>query len=978
MTVKIFIDLGTQPFVADLVFPNGMPEGGYVTLFVGCCQRTPQPGKQIDHISLDEGSSSAVPVVRKTCHNQTYTEFCDGKIYVRNGSSAGAGYSCSLRHSCESHVLTGQEHRRLHIQREVPELCGDITPIHKSPECYHCPHCSFTSSSRDQRTVHENSHGGALQSCILCKQAFKSRRTLNQHMCLHILHKPRCTVCNVVFLSEEQYNLHMQRDACRPAAAAAEIVPSLRAIKPPPPPSPPPPRTPTPQPAGSDSVASSSPPPPLPPPPASDGSASTAGDAPAASSGCWPYAIIKKFKKDPLLATLPPRRPRIPCPHCPRFCFSNGALQIHLRRKHISNAPLKCPHCPKRFFLDTLFYKHRSICARKKKDLKPLVKETRNRWNRLTCEHCNFYSHRYKQLTDHYAAEHPEHTLSTCEKCGARFAHFAYMLLHQVQVHLMVEDHQLHKCSLCDVALEGVEALKNHLLEVHAPALLHKCIECFERFSSEAVLLQHRDEKHNPNSVNCPDCPKTFKNAMACRRHVLYTHLTSRLVNSCKYCFRRYKDMLTLRYHMAISHMNVLTDEEKASLEPLRKHCSQCSYKTFNRRCMVGHMRRKHGGMIQCDECPSRFAQVAELTRHKRLRHGPVGVQDCPHCPRSFVCPKTYQVHLTMHQEGHGHTCPICGRLFESEAMLNNHNESHRNPGNRRCAACLQLFASSKYLAKHQKAHSEEGPDGTLTLTCTSAKMPANQRAPARSKDQRPFGLSCDECHLRFKYQSSLTAHKMTAHGGKPKGSKSSLTCEICERSFVSVLGLSSHLRIHTGERPFACQECGAAFCQASTLREHTVLKHSRAFRETCPLCGRGCVTKTKLRKHLQAAHKATLVCAQPAAPRRSPGGASTSPARAGQLATPSQVDSTPTTYLLPDLSGTQEYGGEEGGEMVGLPADAQLVEGSVPQVLAVTSPDGGPNLAVAVDSIINLMVCDTLIETSCIELASEEVATGQ
>lgn len=224
-------------------------------------------------------------------------------------------------------VLTGQEHRRLHIQREVPELCGDITPIHKSAEFRHCPHCSFASSSRDEQTGHENSHGGALQSCILCKQAFKSRRTLNQHMCLHVLHKPRCTVCNVVFLSQEQYNLHVQRDACRPVAAADEIVPPLRAIKPlPPPPSPPPPppHTPPPQPAGSDSVASSPPPAtPLPPPPARDAGASTAGDAPAASSGRWPYAIIKKFKKDPLLGALPPRRPRIPCPHCPRFCFSN-------------------------------------------------------------------------------------------------------------------------------------------------------------------------------------------------------------------------------------------------------------------------------------------------------------------------------------------------------------------------------------------------------------------------------------------------------------------------------------------------------------------------------------------------------------------------------------------------------------------------------------------------------------------------------
>ncbi|EEC02790.1 zinc finger protein, putative, partial [Ixodes scapularis] len=262
-----------------------------------------------------------------------------------------------------------------------------------------------------------------------------------------------------------------------------------------------------------------------------------------------------------------------------------------------------------------------------------------------------------------------------------------------------------------------------------------------------------REEKHNPKSRKCPECPKEFSTSVACRRHVMYTHYSSRLRFPCKYCFRRYKDLLNLHYHMALSHIR-----EQA---PIRR-CQQCDYETYNRRSMQGHMRRNHGSLLQCRQCEQKFSLPAELTRHMRLRHSAQGRQDCPHCTRSFVCPKAHALHVTMHQDGSGHECGKCKRLFESEALLKHHQESHLSDA---------------------------------------------------------------------------------------KGRR----CQICKHTFVSVLGLSNHIRSHTGERPFRCKECGAAFLQPGTLKEHVVLKHSRAFSNSCPFCNKGFVGKNKLRRHLQA-----------------------------------------------------------------------------------------------------------------------------
>ena len=77
----------------------------------------------------------------------------------------------------------------------------------------------------------------------------------------------------------------------------------------------------------------------------------------------------------------------------------------------------------------------------------------------------------------------------------------------------------------------------------------------------------------------------------------------------------------------------------------------------------------------------------------------------------------------------------------------------------------------------------------------------------------KPF--HCEQCDKHFRAKSTFLIHLKSHTGAKD------CVCDECGKGFIQWGDLRKHMRTHTGERPFVCKHCSRSFARKDYLTKH-------------------------------------------------------------------------------------------------------------------------------------------------------------
>lgn len=202
------------------------------------------------------------------------------------------------------------------------------------------------------------------------------------------------------------------------------------------------------------------------------------------------------------------------------------------------------------------------------------------------------------------------------------------------------------------------------------------------------------------------------------------------------------------------------------------------------------------------------WIRESEKNKNGNCLSNPASQQLCTDCGVFF---SRQRPHICLHILN-PYSCYFCGRRFIDLTSLNSHNRMHNlSYGNRQVAVktkphrCRQKQTPTTTQKPHHCPKCSE-----LFSSGSKFKVKYNHKGVPK--------FSCNACRRQFQCESSSKVRSISHHGES--------VCPVCRRGFSRAGNLNTHMRLHTGERPYKCQHCDRCFNQNMQLKLHVQRYH--------------------------------------------------------------------------------------------------------------------------------------------------------